>query len=140
MGIELHFETNFVLGEAQKYTEWIKKVIVSADRELGALNYVFCSDAYLLDMNRDFLKHDYLTDVITFDTSDGTPISGDIFISVDRVRENAMTFGESFERELARVMVHGLLHLFGFRDKSDEEMRQMRTEEDRYLELFHVKQ
>ena len=108
-------------------------------RVLEALNYVFCSDDYLLDMNRQFLQHDYYTDIITFDL--GVPgakgIVGEVYISIDRVKDNARSLGVSFEDELVRVVCHGLLHLCGYRDKKKVEQAGMRQAEDKYLKLFH---
>ena len=108
-------------------------------RVLEALNYVFCSDDYLLDMNRQFLQHDYYTDIITFDL--GVPgakgIVGEVYISIDRVKDNARSLGVSFEDELVRVVCHGLLHLCGYRDKKKAEQVAMRQAEDKYLKLFH---
>jgi rRNA maturation RNase YbeY len=108
-------------------------------RVLEALNYVFCSDDYLLDMNRQFLQHDYYTDIITFDL--GVPgakgIVGEVYISIDRVKDNARSLGVSFEDELVRVVCHGLLHLCGYRDKKKVEQAAMRQAEDKYLKLFH---
>ena len=115
--------------------EWLSSVIKDQNRVLSFVNVVFCSDDYLLKMNQDFLNHDYLTDVITFDYSEES-VSSDVFISVDRVIENAKLFGVDFSHELMRVMVHGVLHLCGFKDKSVEEEQLMRSMEDHYLNLF----
>lgn len=102
------------------------------------LNYIFCSDSYLLEINKEYLQHNYFTDIITFDNSeDPSAIQGDIFISVDRVKENAAGFGEPFEKELKRVMIHGLLHLMGYKDKTPKEKALMRRKEEDYLSLFH---
>ncbi|MCD8208597.1 MAG: rRNA maturation RNase YbeY [Bacteroidales bacterium] len=100
---------------------------------MGNVSIVFCSDAYLLNLNKKFLNHDFFTDIITFDYCEGDVLSGDILISVDSVRANAVEYGVSFEEELARVMVHGVLHLVGYDDHSDEEVRVMRAKEDFYL-------
>jgi rRNA maturation RNase YbeY len=120
-----------------KLKNWLKKVIESEGFSMGDINYVFCSDDYLLKINIEYLDHDYLTDIITFDNSEGEDlIEGDIFISIDRVKENAKTFGVAFEHELKRVLVHGVLHLCGYFDKTDKEEKLMRSKENRYLELF----
>ena len=104
------------------------------EKEIGELGFIFCSDDYLLEMNREHLDHDYYTDVITFDYSDRNQISGDVFVSVDRVLENAKNFGDGdFHNELCRVMVHGVLHLIGFKDKTEEESEIMRREETKNL-------
>lgn len=105
---------------------------------LGNVAYVFCSDEYLLEMNQEHLKHDYYTDIITFDYTEGKIIAGDIFISVDRVQENADLNAVSFEQELRRVMIHGILHLLGLRDKKKEDQKAMRLAENQALVLFET--
>ena len=114
----------------------IEKLVANEDRTLGDVNYILCSDAYLLDINRQYLNHDYYTDVISFDYCEDNVISGDIFISVDTVADNAKEYGVTFEKELARVMIHGVLHVVGYNDKSDEEVPVMRAKENQYLSLF----
>ena len=114
----------------------IEKLAESESRTLGDINYILCSDPYLLDINRQYLNHDYFTDVITFDYSEDNVISGDIFISVDTVADNAKEYGVTFEKELERVMIHGVLHLVGYNDKSDSEVKVMRSKENQYLSLF----
>jgi rRNA maturation RNase YbeY len=114
---------------------WILTVVQDQKKELDFLNFVFCSDAYLLKINQDFLNHDYFTDIITFDY-DEKVVSSDVYISVERVRDNAVGLNVSFHQELMRVMVHGVLHLCGFTDKSEVESQRMREMEDYYLELF----
>ena len=114
----------------------IEKLVTNEDRTLGDVNYILCSDAYLLDINRQYLNHDYYTDVISFDFCEDNVISGDIFISVDTVADNAKEYGVTFEKELARVMIHGVLHFVGYNDKSDEEVPIMRAKENQYLSLF----
>ena len=116
------------------------KTIKSEDKELGEINYIFCDDEYLLKINQDYLKHDYLTDIITFDYVSGKNISGDLYISIDRVKENAEDFNVSFENELKRVMVHGVLHLMGYSDKSETATAEMRAKEEEKIKLFHVEQ
>ncbi|MBC2838210.1 rRNA maturation RNase YbeY [Robiginitalea sp. SC105] len=140
MKIEYHSETDFQLLEPRKYTEWIKKVVASRGMYIEELSFIFCSDDYLLDMNQKYLGHDYFTDIITFPNAEGSGVGGDLFISVDRVRDNAREYGVDFDHELARVMIHGVLHLSGLNDKTAAEQQQMRKEEDRCLEMFHVKQ
>lgn len=109
-------------------------------KKLANLNYIFCSDEYLLAINRDFLQHDYYTDIVTFELNDpGTPISGEIYISIDRIRDNAKNLEESFTRELHRVIFHGALHLCGYRDKTQEEEKLMRKMEDKYLSSYFSK-
>jgi probable rRNA maturation factor len=115
---------------------WLSKVVESYKSEVGDLSFQFCSDDYLLNMNKEYLDHDYYTDVITFDYSTNNKISGDIFISYDRVKENAISFGNGITYdELCRVVVHGVLHLLGFKDKSDEDNKRMREEETKSLSL-----
>lgn len=117
-------------------TNWISKVCLSENHQLGDISLIFCSDDYLLDMNRTHLDHDYYTDIITFDYTDNQIVSGDLFISVDRVRENASDFNVSFQHELHRVMIHGVLHLCGYKDKSDDEEKLMRTKENNALSMI----
>lgn len=113
----------------------INDLIKSEQKNKGEITFIFCSDKYLLEINKEYLQHDYYTDVITFDYSENNIISGDIFISIDRVKENADTYKVSFENELYRVMLHGVLHLVGYNDKTKEEQKIMRQKEDEYLNL-----
>ena len=117
---------------------WLRFVAESELRRLGELSVIFCSDHDLLDLNLKYLGHDYFTDIITFDYCEGKTLSGDLFISIDSVRENAEHYGASFEDELDRVIVHGLLHLVGYDDHSEEEIAQMRAKENYYLSLRQV--
>lgn len=117
-------------------TKWIKEVVSLESRSVGEISFVFCSDSYLLEVNRKYLNHDYFTDIITFDYVSDNEITGDIFISVDRVLENSKQFESSFDMELRRVMVHGILHLVGYKDKTSEEKKLMTAKEDFYLNLF----
>lgn len=136
MAISFHAEdTVFELANKRAVTTWISKVIQQQNLAIGTINYIFCSDEYLLDLNKRFLDHDTYTDVITFDYRKGKVISGDIFISIDRIKENADSFQKTFDDELNRVMVHGVLHLCGYKDKSKEEATEMRKMEDHYLAL-----
>jgi len=116
-------------------TNWIKKVVSTEKKQLGQIIFVFCTDSYLLKKNIQFLKHDTLTDVITFDYCNGHKISGDILISIDRIKENAKIFNVEFLNELDRVMVHGLLHLLGYNDKAKKDAKIMRSKEDFYLSI-----
>jgi probable rRNA maturation factor len=117
-------------------TNWISKVCSSENHEFGDISLIFCSDDYLLDMNRTHLDHDYYTDIITFDYTENQIVSGDLFISVDRVRENASDFNVSFQHELHRVIIHGVLHLCGYKDKSNDEEKLMRTKENNALSMI----
>jgi rRNA maturation RNase YbeY len=117
---------------------WLKEVILKEGKRVGDVSFIFCSDEYLLDVNKKFLDHDYYTDVITFDYVEGNIISGDIFISLDRVSENAICLSISFNDELNRIMVHGILHLLGYKDKSDGEKILMTEREDFFLKLLNA--
>ena len=112
---------------------WLKFVAESEIRKIGDVNIIFCSDNYILDVNMKYLQHDYFTDIITFDYCEGNILSGDLFISVDSVRDNSSFYQTEFSEELKRVIVHGLLHLIGYDDHSDSEQRMMRSKEDYYL-------
>ncbi len=131
---------DFDLPEPQKVKKWLAEVIRRRGKSVGNINYLFCDDEYLLGVNRQYLDHDTYTDIITFDYVAGGLISGDILISIDRVGENATKFGVPFEHELHRVVVHGVLHLLGQGDKSDDEAREMRRQEEEALALFHEEQ
>jgi len=111
----------------------LENIILSEGKKPGEINYIFCDDEYLLKVNREYLKHDYYTDVITFDYVKGKTISGDIFVSLPRIFDNAQTLSKDFESEFFRVLAHGLLHLCGYKDKTDEEIAEMRSKEDYYL-------
>ena len=119
-----------------KISNWIKKVVKREGGNFVSLNVVFCSDDYLLNINRDYLKHDYLTDIITFDYSEAKKISGEIYISIDRVRDNANGLKLPFEIELRRVIIHGVLHLLGYKDKTASQKKVIRKKEDECLSLF----
>ena len=130
-------DTDFTIPHPRKTAQWLKRVAAQEEVELGEINFIFCSDAYLLDLNRRYLQHDYYTDILTFDNSVGEgPIMGDIYISVDRVRDNAGQFGVPFNQELHRVLVHGILHLIGYTDTTPAKMKAMKKKEDAYLSLL----
>ena len=131
--ISFNYETDFILDNTEKMSEWISKAILEEKCKEGEINYIFCSDEYLHKINMDFLKHDTLTDIISFDYSIGKELHGDIYISVDRVKENAMDFEVSFNNEMTRVLIHGVLHYCGYKDKTDEDEKEMRAKEDYYL-------
>jgi len=126
---------DFSLENEKKITEWLNKLVQTEDKSIEELSYIFCSDDYLLEINKEHLNHDYYTDVITFDYCENKTISGDIFISIDRVKDNAKTFNKTFENELKRVIAHGLLHLMGYKDKSEEDEKKMREMEEFALSL-----
>jgi len=128
---------DFDLLRPLKTKKWIKNTSISEGYEIADLNYIFCDDDYLLEINKQYLDHDYFTDIITFDNSEeDNVIEGDIYISVDRVRENAATFHADFETEMRRVLIHGLLHLMGYDDTDEKLKSAMRAKEDQYLLLF----
>jgi rRNA maturation RNase YbeY len=135
--IEFNYETNFTLKNESKISDWIQKCILIEGFKLGEINYIFCDDAYLHKLNVEFLNHDTLTDIISFDNTMGKLISGDIFISVERVKENAATFHVSFEDELHRVIIHGVLHYLGYKDKNEEDQLEMTKKENQSLLLLN---
>jgi rRNA maturation RNase YbeY len=137
---EYYYECDFEIKALKDYTDWVNRVLDSENAELGNISFVFCEDDYLLDINQKFLNHDTYTDIITFDYSENSSISGDIFISIERVRENAKQFAQSFEDELLRVMAHGLLHLLGYKDKTEKEIKEIRDKEEDKMKMFHVEQ
>ncbi|GAB1444996.1 MAG: rRNA maturation RNase YbeY [Cyclobacteriaceae bacterium] len=129
-------EITFKIAHPRKTTSWIKEVIKKEKGQLDELNYIFCSDKYLLSINQQYLKHNTLTDIITFSNAKkGQPISGDIYISIERVKENAKQFKTSFDEELHRVIIHGILHLLGYKDKKPDDKALMRKKEEAYLSL-----
>lgn len=131
--ISFNYETNFELDNEDKLSSWISNTISDEGFKEGEINYIFCDDAYLLNLNMEFLDHDTLTDIISFDYTMGKLISGDVYISIDRVRENAKDFNVSFENELSRVMIHGILHYCGYKDKTDSDTSEMRSKENYYI-------
>lgn len=138
--ISFNYETDFELQNEALYQDWLTRIIASEGKKEGEVNYIFCDDEYLLQINIQYLDHDTLTDIISFDYTVGNEINGDIFISVERVIENAADYGVQFEEELKRVMAHGILHYCGYKDKSDEDEKVMRQKEDEKIALFHVEQ
>lgn len=135
MAVYFQSENKFELNDDEKNAraQWVISAIEASGNNCGELTYIFCSDDFLLDLNQRYLQHDTFTDIITFDYSQDDLISGDIFISTERVRENAAAFEVDFKHELARVMIHGVLHLLGFDDHSEEDKKKMRAEEDRLI-------
>ncbi len=134
--IEFNYETAFKLKDEEKIKNWISSCILHYGFTEGELNYIFCDDAYLLKLNVEFLEHDTLTDIISFDYTLGKLISGDIFISIERVKENAKIFSQTLDNELNRVIIHGVLHYIGYKDKTEGEKLLMRAEEDACLKLL----
>ncbi len=133
--ILFHSETDFTIENKSLYKKWIKSCILKEDRRPGAINYIFCDDAYLLKINQKYLNHDNYTDIISFDYSEGNKLSGDIFISIESVKANAKKFDSGLENELSRVLIHGVLHFIGYKDKTEKEKLEMRKQEDYYLSL-----
>lgn len=132
-------EVDFKISNEKHLTEWISSVVHSYNFNIQEVNFIFCSDEYLLEINKQHLNHDYFTDIITFDNSEQSGlIESDVFISVDRIKENAQNLSVEFTQELHRVMIHGILHLVGFGDKSAEEKRVMREKEDACLSLLKI--
>ncbi len=129
---------DFELENESKVKKWISAVVNAQNSRVGNINYLFCDDAYLININRTYLNHDTYTDIITFDYVEGNVVSGDIMISVERVKENATLFSTTFEQELHRVVIHGVLHLLGQADKTDEEATEMRKKEEAALALWNT--
>ncbi|MEG1227215.1 MAG: rRNA maturation RNase YbeY [Flavobacterium sp.] len=138
--INFNYETKFILDNEQAFSDWLSAVIVSENKNEGEINYIFCDDDYLHKINVEYLDHDTLTDIISFDYTVGNELNGDIFVSVERVEDNAKDFNVSFEEELKRVLAHGILHYCGYKDKSDAEAELMRSKEDEKIAMFHVEQ
>lgn len=138
--INFNYETDFNLDNEEAIASWLSAVIISEKKKEGEISYIFCDDEYLHKINLEYLNHDTLTDVISFDYTMGNEISGDVFISVERVKDNAADFNVSFEDELKRVLVHGILHYCGYKDKGEAEEILMRSKEDEKIAMFHVEQ
>lgn len=133
MGISFAFQTNCSLKKRTILKQWIKAIVENNKKEVGEISYIFCSDEQLLKINKEFLNHDYYTDIITFDYSETDVVSGDLFISIERIKDNAKTLKTSYQEELHRVIIHGVLHLLGYKDKTEEESENMRKLEDECL-------
>lgn len=138
--ISFNYENDFILDNEELYSLWISNVILSENKKEGDINYVFCNDDFLANINQQYLNHDTYTDIISFDYSIGNELHGDIFISTERVLDNANEYNVSFNDELLRVMSHGVLHYCGYKDKSDSDELIMRSKEDEKIQMFHVEQ
>ena len=136
--ISFNYETDFELENETQYEDWISRIIESEGFDEGEINYIFCDDEYLHKINVEYLDHDTLTDIISFDYTVGNLIQGDIFVSVERVKDNANDFNVSFEEELKRVLSHGVLHYCGYKDKSPKDEALMRSKEEEKMQMFHV--
>jgi rRNA maturation RNase YbeY len=133
--IEFHTQNNFILEDEDAIILWLHKSAKEEEKYIEGIQYIFCDDAYLHKINLEFLKHDSYTDIITFDYCVGDELISDIYISTERIEENAKIYEVSFKEELKRVMIHGLLHLCGYKDKTEDEAKQMREKENFYLSL-----
>ncbi|WP_026714710.1 rRNA maturation RNase YbeY [Flavobacterium daejeonense] len=138
--IDFNYECDFSLDNEEVIASWLSAVIVSENKKEGEINYIFCDDEYLHKINMEYLNHDTLTDIISFDYTVGNELNGDIFISVERVQDNANDFNVSFADELKRVLVHGVLHYCGYKDKDEVSEQLMRAKEDEKIAMFHVEQ
>ena len=136
--ISFNYETDFELENEAHYEDWISRIIESEGFDEGEINYIFCDDEYLHKINVEYLDHDTLTDIISFDYTVGNLIQGDIFVSIERVKDNANDFNVSFEEELKRVLSHGVLHYCGYKDKSPKDEALMRSKEEEKMQMFHV--
>ena len=136
--INFNYETDFNLDNEEAIEAWLGNVIVSEKKKEGEINYIFCDDEYLHKINVEYLDHDTLTDIISFDYTVGNVLQGDIFVSVERVRDNANDFNVSFDDELKRVLSHGVLHYCGYKDKSPKDEALMRSKEEEKMQMFHV--
>ncbi len=138
MMINFFFEDIDAITINPRSSEWLKEIINAENKKVGKINYIFCTDEALLKVNQDYLKHDYYTDIITFDYVKGKTISADIFVSLPRISENAEIHSKSFLQEFHRVLAHGILHLCGYKDKTENEETEMRSKEDFYLRLLSL--
>ncbi|MBP6429063.1 MAG: rRNA maturation RNase YbeY [Bacteroidales bacterium] len=134
MAVSFNFvETKDILSQKNKIKAWIKSVVEKKGMKVGDISYIFCKDEYLLNINKTYLNHDYFTDIISFDYSDKDKVAGDLFISIDRVLDNSKSLNQEFEQELYRVIIHGVLHLLGLKDKTEKEEKEMRKAEEECL-------
>lgn len=139
MAISFTNQISFLFKNKIKIKQWIKDIVTREDKKLGEISYIFCDDNKILEVNKQYLSHDYFTDIITFDYVEKDIISGDIIISIDRVKENSNSFNSSFDDELHRVIIHGVLHLIGYNDKTDKEQQLMREKENECLLILKEK-
>ena len=136
--ITFNYETEFALQNEEVISSWVQKIIDSEGFETGEINYIFCDDNYLHKINVEFLNHDTLTDIISFDYTLGKLINGDIYVSIERVEENAQEFNVTFDNELHRVLIHGVLHYMGYKDKEEVEKKLMRNKENNSLLMLSI--
>jgi len=133
--IKFNYQTKYVLKNTKEIKNWISHTIFNLKKDVGDINYVFCDNEFITDINKKFLNHDYPTDIITFDYSDTKIINGEIYLSIEQIKENSKTYNTNLTDELHRVIIHGVLHLLGYKDKTKTEQLEMRTKEDYYLSL-----
>lgn len=138
--INFYSENEFQLQDEGVFRQWLFVLIASEGKDLEEISFIFCDDVYLLKINQQYLQHDFYTDIISFDNSVGNILGGDIFISTERISDNAKEFKVDFKDELLRVMAHGILHLCGYKDKSEEDSKLMRQKEEEKMKMFHVEQ
>jgi probable rRNA maturation factor len=138
--INFNYESDFILDNEEAVASWLSAVISSENKTEGEINYIFCNDEYLHKINLEYLKHDTLTDIISFDYTMGNEISGDVFVSIERVIDNAKDYNTNFTEELKRVLVHGVLHYCGYKDKTESDEALMRSKEEEKIKMFHVEQ
>ena len=131
--IAFHYQTDFILENQSQISDWIEDVISSEGCQVGEINYIFCDDSYLNKINVEFLNHDTYTDIISFDYSLGKALHGDVYISIERVIDNANLYQSTFDNELCRVMIHGILHYMGFKDKTRAQQKEMTEKENQCL-------
>lgn len=136
MAVSFAFETPFNLKNRRSLKKWIQEVILHHGKIPGNITYIFCNDEYLLSINQEYLHHDYYTDIITFDYVDGDEISGDLFVSIERIRDNADKNGWNFEEEILRVIIHGVLHLLGYEDLTEKAEKEMRQAEEKAIQYY----
>ena len=135
--ISFNSQNDYSLNDSKPWVLWLEEVVSQEGYSVGEVDYVFCSDDYLLELNQEFLNHDTFTDIITFGGNVGKTVNGEIYLSTERVMDNSKTYGVSFDLELSRVMVHGVLHLCGYNDKTDQEALKMQAREDYWLESLN---
>jgi len=133
--IKFNYQKKYVLKNTKEIKNWISHTIFNLKKEVGDINYVFCDNEFITDINKKFLNHDYPTDIITFDYSDTKIINGEIYLSIEQIKENHKTYNTNLTDELHRVIIHGVLHLLGYKDKTKTEQLEMRAQEDYYLSL-----
>jgi rRNA maturation RNase YbeY len=136
--INFNYETDFILDNESVISDWISQIILSENKTEGEISYIFCNNEYLHQINKEFLNHDTLTDIISFDYSVGDELNGDIFISIEMVKDNALEYSVTFNEELLRVLSHGILHYCGYKDKTPSDALKMRSKEEEKINMFYT--